>query len=385
MQGTSIVILNYNTLEHTKNCIASIRQHTPAGSYELIVIDNGSTDGSVQWLKAQRGLRCIFNKTNLGFPKGCNQGLQIAKGTELLLLNSDTVVTPRWLQQLRGALYSAPDTGAVGCVTNHSSERQQIAISYTDYAGMSAFAEKYNQADAEKWEPVLKLVGFCLLIRREVYQKLGGLDERFSPGNYEDDDYCLRIWQAGYRVLLCRDTFIHHIGNASFLQTLSQGDRDKKIADYNALLRRNAGLFEEKWQIPQSYNEPHLKLMNTMLAENTPGQRALLLDCGCGQDLLCLQPYFPKAELTGITADERQAAIGSRASHVLFCPALEKNVFSILQPPYDCILVTDVLKTMKNGEAFIYRLLDNLTSDGKLYFELEGTVYTLDRTARDER
>ena len=66
-----------------------------------------------------------------------------------------------------------------------------------------------------------------------------------------------------------------------------------------------------------------------------------------------------------------------------FC--LEKNVFLMLQPPYDCILVTDVLKTMKNGEACIYRLLDNLTSDGKLYFELEGTVYTLDRTARDER
>ena len=81
LNGTSIVILSYNTLELTKTCIESIRAYTRDVPYEIIIVDNGSTDGSVKWLKRQKDLRCIFNEQNEGFPKGCNQGLAIACGT----------------------------------------------------------------------------------------------------------------------------------------------------------------------------------------------------------------------------------------------------------------------------------------------------------------
>ena len=105
---TSIVILSYNTLQLLQLCIEGIREHTKAGTYEIIVVENGSKDGSAAWLKEQSDLRCICNERNQGFPKGCNQGLAVATGTELLLLNSDTVVTKNWLENLRRALYSSP-------------------------------------------------------------------------------------------------------------------------------------------------------------------------------------------------------------------------------------------------------------------------------------
>lgn len=89
------------------------------GSYEIIVVDNSSRDESVDWLKEQKNIKLICNSENKGFPKGCNQGMAVAEeGNDILLLNSDTIVTPNWLENLQKALYSADDIGAVSCVTN---------------------------------------------------------------------------------------------------------------------------------------------------------------------------------------------------------------------------------------------------------------------------
>ena len=235
---TSIIILSYNTLELLQLCVNSIREYTEAGTYEIIVVENASKDGSAEWLREQMDLRCIYNEENQGFPKGCNQGLSIAEGTELLLLNSDVIVTKNWLENLCRALYSAPEVGAVSCVTNCCSNNQQIETSYENVEDMQAFAATYNVSDPARWERKTTLVGFCFLFKREVFDKVGFLDEQFSPGNFEDDDYSLRILQQGWDLLLCHDTFIHHFGHASF----SKGYGDQEVAEKarrsNALIER---------------------------------------------------------------------------------------------------------------------------------------------------
>lgn len=250
---TSIIILSYNTLELLQLCIASIREFTEAGTYEIIVVENASKDGSIEWLKAQTGLTCIYNEENQGFPGGCNQGLEIAAGTELLLLNSDTIVTKDWLKNLRFALYSSPKVGAVSCVTNHCSNNQRIDVSYESIEAMLAFAADYNRSNPALWEKRTKLVGFCFLFKREVFERVGFLDVRFNPGNYEDDDYSLRILRAGYDLLLCRDTFIHHYGGASFEKKLAVRNAAEMEERYNAALMRNHKIFFEKWQAPEDY------------------------------------------------------------------------------------------------------------------------------------
>ncbi len=263
---TSIVILSYHTLAYTRLCIESIRTYTEPGTYEIIVVDNGSQDGSVEYLKQQEDVHGIFNAENQGFPRGCNQGMQIAKGDEILLLNSDTVVTAHWLGQLRAGLYSAEDVGAVGCVTNYCSNGQQIEVPYHSVEEMQAFAAGYNHTDPSQWEERTTLVGYCLLFRREVYQKIGGLDERFNPGNFEDDDYCVRIWQAGYRCLLLKDTFIHHFGSVSFARDESPEAQKEKTEKYQALLRRNQHLFQKKWHLPENYKSMPPKQLVSFLS-----------------------------------------------------------------------------------------------------------------------
>lgn len=183
--GTSIIILTYNQLDYTKKCIESIRQYTKDNIYEVIVVDNNSTDDTVEWLKKQKDIKIVQNNKNLGFPKGCNQGILAArKDYDIMLLNNDIVVTYNWLTNLKKSLYGSDDIGAVGPITNKAVYYQSIKVDYKELDEMQAFAKKFNIWDTQKHEQRIRLIGFCMLIKRQVLDKVGLLDERFTPGNF---------------------------------------------------------------------------------------------------------------------------------------------------------------------------------------------------------
>lgn len=234
----SIIVITYNKLDYSKLCIDSIRKYTAQGTYEIIVIDNCSTDGTIAWLQEQPDLRVILNSVNVGFPAACNQGIIAAGSNDIMLLNNDTIVTPGWLDNLQKCLLSADDIGAAGAVTNNCSNFQTIACKYDSINEMLDFARQFNRSDPTLWENRQRLVAYCMLIKAEVIKKIGLLDEIFTPGNYEDDDYSVRIRNAGYRLLLCRDTFVHHFGSVSF---------GAQSAQFSVLLQTNKQKFIDKW------------------------------------------------------------------------------------------------------------------------------------------
>jgi len=238
----SIIIPTCDRLDLLRVCVDSIRKHT-AVPYEIIVVDNGSRDGTVSWCRDEK-LAVVSLAANEGFPAACNKGLRLASGDTLVLLNNDTVVSARWLDNLSAALYSSPEIGMVGPVANYASGRQQVRYPYSDLEQFQQVAAKANVSDPGKWERVDRLVGFCLAFRRELMERIGELDERFSPGHFEDDDYCLRARRHGFGLLMCRDCLIHHEGSASFKQY--------GTAAMQQLVERNRRLFMEKWQV-----DPH--------------------------------------------------------------------------------------------------------------------------------
>jgi GT2 family glycosyltransferase len=241
MPNTSIIIPNFNGLKLLRDCVASIRQHT-SSPYEIIVVDNGSTDGSVEYCRRER-LKFVALPANRGFPIACNYGLKLAVGEELLLLNNDTLAVSNWLGNMLGCLYGDESTGVVGPMTNYASGKQQMQEPYTNLTDMAA---RYGTPNPGKWQEVTRLVGLCLLFKREVLEKVGLLDERFSPGHYEDDDFCYRARLAGYRLKIAGDAFIFHHGSASF--------QKEKEAVVQQLLARNRQLYIDKWGVdPQSY------------------------------------------------------------------------------------------------------------------------------------
>lgn len=241
----SILILVYNQLDHTQRCVASLRAHT-RDPYELIFVDNGSTDGTAAYLEelAQQDprVRVITNRGNRGFAAGNNQAIRIAQGQALVLLNNDTVVTPGWLDGLLAPFSARPDVGITGPVSNRVSGPQRVDHpNDARLEELPEFARRWTTTHRGETQEVRRVVGFCLAVRRKVVDAIGGLDEQFGSGNFEDDDFCLRAALAGFKALIAREVFIHHVGGQTF--------RGASI-DYRHAMLRNWGLFKAKWGLP---------------------------------------------------------------------------------------------------------------------------------------
>jgi len=247
----SVIILTWNQIDYTRECLDALQRTTPE-RHEVIIVDNGSRDGTVEWLQEHAAgdprCRLVLNSENRGFAAGCNQGLSIARGEWLVLLNNDVVVTPDWLQGLSRCHHTTPHAGIVGPLTNSASGIQGLGEqNYHDAEELEGFARNFMQHHLHRRVFSRRLVGFCMLFSRDLYREIGGLDERFGTGNYEDDDLCLRSAIAGYRNMVVADTYVHHHGSVSF--------RGSGM-DYRAAISGTWSLFRDKWSKP--VDDPHL-------------------------------------------------------------------------------------------------------------------------------
>lgn len=242
---TSIVIVTFNQLAFTKECIDSILLRTDE-PIELILVDNGSTDGTPDYLRSISGAKVILNDDNRGFAPAVNQGLQVATGRQLMLLNNDCVVTTGWLEGLLDALDDHESNGLVGPVSNNVSGEQQIAIPYRDMSSMDGFA--WDCRSHRTLTVTDRLVGFCLLFRRQVMDRIGLLDEQFEVGCFEDDDFCRRAQLAGFRSVIARNVFVHHYGSATF-----KGSG----VDFGEIMQKNERRYREKWDLNSQLKNGH--------------------------------------------------------------------------------------------------------------------------------
>lgn len=234
----SIVTLSWNAPEYTKMALESIRAHTRE-PYEIIVVDNGSREETTTWLRTLTDVRAIFNDRNRGFAGGTNQGIAAARGEYVVMLNNDVVVTDGWLDGLVGAFDRVPGLGVSAVRSNRIAGDQMILnATYTDMASMHFYASERRTAFRHQGYTTDRAIGLCLCIHRSVIDEIGGIDERFGVGNFEDDDFCLRVRAAGYRIYVCNDVFIHHFGSRSFAAN---------NVEYGKTLRDNWKQFAAKW------------------------------------------------------------------------------------------------------------------------------------------
>jgi GT2 family glycosyltransferase len=255
--STSIIILNHNGREHIENCLDSITSLTDT-PYELIVIDNGSKDGSVEYLR-EVDIDCmtlIENPVNLGCPPARAQAMSLARGEYLLFLDNDTIVTGGWLRRMIEHCEDNPGIGIIGPSTNFAGGPQRLDdADYTDTDELFAFADRLSREQRGSVAIFGRLIGFCMLIRRSVVDRVGNCDGRFGTYGFEDDDYCWRAVLAGFQVCIARDVFVHHVGN--------QGSA-KGAEDYVKIIPAAWVAFRDKWGLPETLDmEQYFRLIGT--------------------------------------------------------------------------------------------------------------------------
>lgn len=236
----SIIIVNYNVKEFLQNLLHSLQKAVQNISHEIIVVDNASDDGSIEFIREKFSyVQLISNKTNLGFSKANNEGLKIAKGKYLLLINPDTIVSEDTISKMIQFFNNHDDAGLAGCKILNPDGSLQLACrrsfpgpwtSFCKVTGLSTLFPKsklfarYNLTylDENETYEVDAISGSFMMMKKEVYEKVGGFDEQFFMYG-EDLDLCYRIQQNGYKVYYYPGTqIIHYKGESTKRSSLDE-------------------------------------------------------------------------------------------------------------------------------------------------------------------
>lgn len=264
----SIVIPLYNARSYTEQMLKSLFNTIGSVSHEIIVVDNASSDGTQEMLEQYRGkIKPVFNQVNRNFSGACNQGAALANGKYLLFLNSDTILLPNWLPPMLAVMQKDSKVGVVG--NKHIYPESEKL----HHAGIGFDVNKHNShylVGVEKNDPRVgferdfqAVNGACFLIRRELFSRVGGFDEAYKNG-CEDVELCLKVREAGFRVVYTPESIIYHYGQRS----PGRGVNDD----------RNMQLFMQRWASKIVPDVDLLKQQDeTMLAKyNRPMQQVTL-------------------------------------------------------------------------------------------------------------
>lgn len=276
----AIVVVAYNNLQYTKITLESVLKYTTV-PYALFLVNNGSEDGTKEYFETlskdnPKNIYVIESDTNLGFAGGNNAALKVIQEdpsfTHVLLLNNDTIVTENYLEKMLLVMNVEPNIGLVGPVSNNVGGVQMLRGIKVAPENVQIFARELSKVHGNKCFEAGLLVGFCLLIKREVLDNVGLLDEDFGKGMWEDNDYCLRARIKGYLAYCALGAFVFHFGSKTIGdgKVLDGGSTRKQFLD-------NKKIFYDKWAKINKLGE-HKKIVGMIRVKNGGGLLREVLD-----------------------------------------------------------------------------------------------------------
>ncbi len=238
----SLVVLSFKNFDATTRvCLESLVPWLDDPAVEILVVDNGSPDDSgqkaVDWCATHPPVRCLLSESNRGFAGGMNFGVAQVGGEWLLLVNNDTIFPDNAIDALKRVFSELPpEVAMLGPVTNVAGNGQRLWKPGATHAQWLQIGRSLHAKPSHQLMPTYRCDFFCIAIRRDVWNELGGLDPAFGLGYYEDFDFSLRLRQTGYRQLITEDVFVLHLGSATF----------KASEAAKALMKRNKKLLQSK-------------------------------------------------------------------------------------------------------------------------------------------
>ncbi|MCF8815479.1 glycosyltransferase family 2 protein, partial [Xanthomonas campestris pv. campestris] len=239
----TVVIPVYNQIAHTLACLRALAAHPPALGIEIVVVDDGSSDATATNLPHVQGLHYHQRARNGGFIAACNDGIGLARGDYVVLLNNDTVPQPGWLDRLIGTFTAHPSAGLVGAQLLYPDGRLQESGGVVFGDGSAWSYGRFESAEDPRYAYVRQMdycSGAAIALPRALLQTLGGLDRRYMPAYYEDTDLAFAVRAAGHSVLVQPASVVVHDEGTS-----NGTDTRTGVKAYQV---RNRSVFAEKWQ-----------------------------------------------------------------------------------------------------------------------------------------
>jgi GT2 family glycosyltransferase/glycosyltransferase involved in cell wall biosynthesis len=308
----SIIIPVFNKAEYTFRCLCSLFAETEQFNAEIIIVDNGSTDLTPRLFSHLKGrVKVLQNSENEGFVKACNQGAVAALGEYLVFLNNDTIVEQGWLKELVETAEADPTVGAVGSMLVYPDGRLQEAGGIVWSDGKAANYGRGGSPNDRRFN-FAREVDYCsaasLLVKKAVFEKLGGFDERYAPAYYEDTDLCMGIRSLGMKVIYQPFSRVIHFEGATAGTDLTQG--------FKRFQQVNSEKFFEKWHEVLASNHKTSDSSTTEIAA----------DRRTGPRIIVFEHYVPMPDRDSGSVRMRMILkILSRYCSVTFVPELFKH------------------------------------------------------------
>lgn len=370
VEPASIVILSYNNRQLTQQCIESIRETTPESAREIVIVDNNSQDDSVAYLRQQDDIVLVENDFNAGFPGGCNIGIKASKKeNDIFLLNNDTILCANSLYTLRMGLYEKESYGAAGSMSERACNHQGFARN-VNIDEDKKFALKVNVPDSNMCEIKMILIGYAVLIKRHILEEVGYLDERYFPGNKEDEDFGLRVLMANYQNVLVHNSFLIHYGGLSFNKTNRSAIQKTNILKFNEKFG-----FENNYSGYTLFSEQYTRCYERFIDKLSPSSKILDVNCEMGARMAHLAYLHPDIDFYGLDQSIQCATISTHLEgvHIEHYFDIENNPFRSMK--FDLIAL-DCSKIKKDElSKYLSVLKDMLSDTGKLMVLAKNPSY----------
>lgn len=372
----TILVIAYNRLEKTKRCVTSILEHTQEIDYELLLVDNGSEPDTLDYFQSVRHSqkKIIRITKNLGEQYALNLAMCSFSGRYFVRVTNDVIVTKNWLSNLLRCMESDPRIGMAAPGSSNISNLQEIPLSFSSYDEMQEKAADYNQSDPRKWEERLRLITVIMLVRREVVEVTGMIDRGFYH-DFGDDDFTVRVRRAGYRLMLCMDTFVHHDHDFRHGE-----DKDQK--KFQLSLEKGRKNFQDKYRGLDSWSDmtnyegylPHFFSNGTL----PPAPCIMGVDVRCGLPILQIKNELRHRGITDVsmTAFTTQAKYLCDLQTVcdeVACDRIERISDFLEYRNFNYIVLGQPINTYSEFPRLLRSLLRALRPGGALFLKLKNT------------
>lgn len=375
----TILVVAYNRLEKTRRCVESILKYTKGIDYELLLLDNGSDDGTLEYFQSvpyeKTTVWTISN--NVGLSYAFSLAMRYFHTEYFVSVSNDVYVTENWLKNLLCCMQSDPEIGVVCPVSSHVSNCQEVDLHVKDFDDMQRKAAQFNRSDPRKWQERMRIITIILMVKRAVCDAAGTIDLGFYH-DFGDDDISARVRHAGYKLMICGDTYVHHDHDFRNMEDKDPEQFQKSLA----MGRKN---YREKYQGIDAWDDIsnfELPMMQLLEREAAYPQKPeiLCVDPRCGTPVLQVRNML---RAKGIM-DCVSSAFTTKAKYFYdlqlvtegntVCDRIAFFPEHYREASFDIVLLGEPVNTYPEPIRVTENLLRSVRKGGKLLVKLRNTA-----------